>query len=143
MILQSIGYASEFIGPVRHAIEAHSFSAGIAPETIEAKVVQDADRLEALGALGLARCLMTGGAMGRGLLHKSEPFPVNREADDMASSLDHLFVKLLKLPKMMQTEAGRAIANERASFLLSFLRTLADELLIEQSVLESALAKVN
>ncbi len=140
--LESVGYERELIPAVAHAIVAHSFSAAIKPETIEAKVVQDADRLEALGALGLARCLMTGGAMGRQLLHADEPFPVDRDADDAASSLDHLFVKLLKLPAMMQTQTGRSLATERAEFLVQFLRTLASELLIEQSVVDRALARL-
>lgn len=140
--LESIAYDRKLIPAVAHAIAAHSFSAAIAPETIEAKVVQDADRLEALGALGLARCLMTGGAMGRQLLHADEPFPVDREADDAASSLDHLFVKLLKLPSLMQTRSGRSVAEERAEFLVQFLRALASELLTEQSVLDRALAKL-
>ncbi len=141
--LELIDYQRNLIPAVAHAIAAHSFSAAIAPETIEAKTVQDADRLEALGALGLARCLMTGGAMGRQLLHAEEPFPVDREADDAASSLDHLFVKLLKLPAMMQTETGRAMADVRASFLVHFLRTLAGELQVNPSVVDRALAKLN
>ena len=140
--LESVDYDRELIPEVAHAIAAHSFSAAIKPETIEAQVVQDADRLEALGALGLARCLMTGGAMGRQLLQTDEPFPVHRRADDAASSLDHLFVKLLKLPKMMQTKTGRALATERADFLVQFLRTLANELLIDQSILDLAVQKV-
>jgi len=140
--LTSVGYPQELLPEIEHAIAAHSFSAAIAPETIEAKVVQDADRLEAIGALGLARCLMTGGAMGRQLLHASEPFPVNREADDAASSLDHVFVKLLKLPRMMQTATGRAMADERAAFLVEFLRELAKELCVEPCVLERALDRV-
>ncbi len=140
--LESVGYERELIPAVAHAIVAHSFSAAVKPETIEAKVVQDADRLEALGALGLARCLMTGGAMGRQLLHANEPFPVDRDADDAASSLDHLFVKLLKLPAMMQTQTGRSLAVARAEFLVHFLRTLASELLIEKSVLDRALARL-
>ena len=59
---------------IRHAIEAHSYSAGIAPRTIEAKVVQDADRLDALGAIGLARCIAVGAALGRPLYEPDDPF---------------------------------------------------------------------
>ncbi len=140
--LSSVGYAREWLLAIEHAIAAHSFSAAIEPETIEAKVVQDADRLEAIGALGLARCLMTGGAMGRQLLHAREPFPVEREPDDAVSSLDHLFVKLLKLPRMMQTVTGRSMADERAAFLVEFLRELAGELGVQPGVLERALERV-
>lgn len=141
--LVTIGYESSCIAAIQHAIAAHSFSAKITPETLEAKVVQDADRLEAIGALGLARCLMTGGSMGTQLVDPNEPFPVNRLADDAVSSIDHLFVKLLRLPKMMQTEMGKSMAEKRAAFLVSFLRALADELNVDQQVLEKALATVN
>lgn len=140
--LNSVGYESACITAVQHAITAHSFSAKIAPETLEAKVVQDADRLEAIGALGLARCLMTGGVMGTQLVHADEPFPVNRSADDAVSSIDHLFVKLLRLPRMMQTPTGKLMAEKRAAFLELFLRELADELYVDQRTLQRALEKV-
>jgi uncharacterized protein len=140
--LSSIDYPPELIPAIAHAVIAHSFSANIAPESIEAKVVQDADRLEAIGALGLARCLMTGGAMGTQLLHAKEPFPVLRAADDAASSIDHLFVKLLRLPQRMQTATGKSMAEKRVGFLELFLRELAEELDIDPAVLDQALAIV-
>ncbi len=125
--LQELGYPIEYHSAIQHAIAAHSFSAGIPPETCEAKVVQDADRLEALGALGLARCLMTGVAMGTQLMHPEEPFPVRRRADDRRYSVDHLFVKLLKLPALMQTSIGKEMARQRAEFLIVFLEALQQE----------------
>jgi len=137
--LSSIGYESSTLQAIRHAIVAHSFSAKVAPETLEAKVVQDADRLEAMGALGLARCLMTGGTMGTQLVDPEEPFPVNRPADDAVSSVDHLFVKLLRLPQLMQTATGKSMAGKRVAFLEHFLRELADELYIDQQTLQIAL----
>ncbi len=140
--LQSVGYEGSLLPAIEHAIVAHSFSARIAPETTEARVVQDADRLEAIGALGLARCLMTGGAMGTQLVDADEPFPVKRAADDAVSSVDHLFVKLLRLPQMMQTETGKAMASKRVEFLKRFLRELAEELNVDQAVLDRALAKI-
>ena len=65
--LNGAGYPERLLADIRHAIEAHSYSAGIPPRTIEAKVVQDADRLDALGAIGVARCIAVGSALGRPL----------------------------------------------------------------------------
>ncbi len=139
--LMQVGYATSLIPAIQHAIVAHSFSAKVAPESLEAKVVQDADRLEALGALGLARCLATGGSMGVKLLDPEEPFPIERTAEDAKYSVDHLFVKLLKLPAQMQTTAGRHRANQCADFLLHFLHQLATELFIAPEVLNRAIEK--
>ena len=126
--LRSQGYPAEHIAPIEHAILAHSFSARIRPETLEAQVVQDADRLEALGAVGIARTLMSGGAHGTPFYDLSEPFPVTRAADDRASAIDHFFTKLLKVADMMQTAAGRETAQQRADFLKQFLTQLGSEI---------------
>ena len=77
--LESINYPEDLLAPIYHAIEAHSFSANIATKTLEARIVQDADRLEALGAIGIARCLLTGGSMGTPLYEPSDPFAANRD----------------------------------------------------------------
>ena len=141
IFLVAIGYEREFVSEIQHSIRAHSFSAKVAPETLEARVVQDADRLEAIGAIGLARCLMTGGSMGTQLVFADEPFPANRTADDAVSSIDHLFVKLLRLPSLLQTATGRSMAEKRVAFLKNFLRQLAEELFIDQTELERAIEK--
>ncbi len=80
--LESVNYPSDLLAPIYHAIEAHSFSANIPPETLEARIVQDADRLEAVGAIGIARCFLTGGSMGTPLYEPSDPFAENRDLDD-------------------------------------------------------------
>lgn len=122
------GYPPMLIPGVAHAIAAHSFSAGIAPLTIEARVVQDADRLDAIGAVGVARCLILGAQLGRPLYDPVEPFPVRRPADDAVSSVDHFFTKLLGLAGTMATEAGRAEAERRTVFMRDFLRQLGTEI---------------
>ncbi len=113
---------------IAHAIEAHSFTAGIAPRTLEAKVVQDADRLEALGATGLARCLMLGGALGRPLYAPEDPFCEHRAPDDRTATVDHFFAKLLRLEATMQTASGRQEARQRTDFLRAFLAQLRREI---------------
>ena len=126
--LEDAGYPPACLPEIRHAIEAHSFSAGIAPRTVEAKVVQDADRLDALGAIGLARCLAVGTALGRPLYEPVDPFCRTRDPDDRGASVDHFYAKLLKLAASMQTTAGRREAARRTKFLESFLAQLESEI---------------
>lgn len=116
------------IPAVRHAIEAHSFSAAITPQTLEAKIVQDADRLESLGAIGLARVFAVSGSMGGALFDGDDPFAARRELDDKRFALDHFRCKLLKLPVTMQTAKGRALAGHNADFLVHFMAKLSAEL---------------
>ena len=125
--LMRLGFPEERLDAVAHAIEAHSFSAAIAPTTLEAKIVQDADRLDALGAIGLARLFYVAGTMGRALAHPTDPLACDRPLDDRAYSLDHIIVKLAKLPAMMQLDAGRALADARLARLLDFRAEFAAE----------------
>jgi len=113
---------------IAHAIEAHSFSAGIAPQTLEAKVLQDADRLDALGAIGIARTLMLGAEMKREFYQPADPFCKTRGADDSIYTLDHFYCKLLKLEESMQTPAGVREAQQRSVYLRGFLDQLELEL---------------
>lgn len=121
-------FPSECYPAVEHAIEAHSFSAGITPQSIEAKIVQDADRLEALGAIGLARVFAVSGALGVPLFDADDPFADARPLDDRAFALDHFQTKLLRLPDTMQTEMGRELARHNADFLIQFMAKLSAEL---------------
>lgn len=113
---------------VAEAIRTHSFSGGRTPTTREGEVLQDADRLEALGAIGIARCFATGGAMGTGLWHPEDPWGEARPLDDKAWSLDHFACKLLKLRETFRTEAGRREAARRHAVLEAFLEALRQEL---------------
>ncbi len=126
--LSGAGYPQDWLPGIRHAIEAHSYSAEIAPRTLEARVVQDADRLDALGAIGIARWLAVGVALGRPLYQESDPFCTARAPDDCAASLDHFHTKLLKLAATMQTEAGRLEAERRSRFMRAFLDQLRSEI---------------
>ncbi|MEI7375951.1 phosphohydrolase [Dickeya chrysanthemi] len=111
-----------------HAVEAHSFSAGITAQTLEAKIVQDADRLDSLGALGLARVFYVAGMMGRSLFDPQDLFACEREPDDRIYTLDHFRIKLMKLPETMNTAEGKRIAEANASWLVDFLAKLSGEI---------------
>lgn len=126
-ILDTLGFPAEKRDGVRHAIEAHSFSARIEPQTIEAKILQDADRMETLGAIGLARVFYVGGRIGTDLFHATDPLAYHRPLDDLRYSLDHFHTKILKLPDQMNTAPGRAIARERMQIVEAFLRCLHQE----------------
>lgn len=127
--LREAAYPSQHLDAIYHAIEAHSFSAGVAPRTLEAQVVQDADRLDALGAIGLARMLAVGTSLGRPLYAAADPFCTHRSPDDQAYTLDHFYRKLLTLAGTMQTATGRAEAERRTAFLHAFLDQLSSEVL--------------
>ncbi len=138
-VLVTIKYPIVYYDDITHAIESHSFSAAIECKTIEAQVVQDADRLEALGSIGIARCLMTAGSLGQALYDLDEPFPVTRKPDDRKQSIDHFFSKLFTLPATMKTQAGRAEAQVRVSIMVAFLEQLSDELGIAREVVDDAI----
>jgi uncharacterized protein len=126
--LHSRGFPKSKIRGVVHAIEAHSYSAGIEPKTIEAKIVQDADRLDALGAIGIARCLLIGGNLGRPLYDPDDPFCEYRSPDDSVYTIDHFYEKLFKLPDQLHTNAAKKIAVHRTEFMKSYLNQLKEEI---------------
>ena len=126
--LGQAGYPADHIPAIRHAIEAHSFTARIPPETLAARVVQDADRLDAIGAIGIARTLMLGAAMGTPLYDDAEPLPATRPPDDARAVIDHFYTKLLRLAEMMQTETGRREGERRTALMRLYLDELGREL---------------
>lgn len=126
--LEEMAFPNELIDNVCHSVESHSYSAGIAPETIEAKVVQDADRMEALGAIGLARVFYTSGLLRRKMFDPEDPLAERRELDDREYALDHFQVKLLKLSETMQTAAGRRMAERNSDYLREYMGKLLKEL---------------
>ncbi len=126
--LAALGFADAEIENTRHAIEAHSFSAGIEPETLEARILRDADRMDAIGAIGIARAFAVSGQLNRPIYHPDDPFAAGRTPDDRAYSLDHWPVKLLRLAEGMQTATGRAMAQGRVAAMHRFLTDLAGEI---------------
>ncbi|MBY5922752.1 HD domain-containing protein [Ferrimonas balearica] len=128
ILLGEAGYPAEHMEAIHHAIVSHSWSAGIEPTTLEAQIVQDADRLDALGAIGLSRCLMLGGQWNRALYHDADPLGQSRDWDDNQYNLDHLFIKLQHLPDQLRTDAGRAEGQRRWAWMQGYLDQLALEL---------------
>jgi len=116
------------IPAVAHAIAAHSFSAAIPPETLRTEVLQDADRLEALGAIGIARMFHVGGAMSGLLFDAADPMALNRPLDDKRFALDHLEVKLFPIALTMRTAVGREMAQARVEWMRSFRTRLLREI---------------
>ncbi|NPA47096.1 MAG: HD domain-containing protein [Thermococci archaeon] len=110
--LREIGYPEDRTEAVARAIEAHRFSRGPAPDTLEAKILSDADKLDAMGAVGVARVFMYSGEHGR----------------DVETSLRHFEEKILKLKDMMYTETGRRMAEERHEYTLRFIERLRREM---------------
>ncbi|OCP16575.1 MULTISPECIES: HD domain-containing protein [unclassified Ensifer] len=127
-ILRDLGWSAGDISSVAHAILTHSFSANIAPETIEARILQDADRLDAIGMVGAARCFYIAGRMGSGLYDPLDPLAEDRELDDKAFAIDHFETKLFKLADGFQTAAGRRLALERQQRLRDVLAMMLDEI---------------
>jgi uncharacterized protein len=116
---------------ILHAIAAHSFSRGIQPLTVEARVLRDADRLDGLGAIGIVRWAITG-TLRRNTqtktYHPTDPFAEQHTPDDRLYLLDHFFTKLLILQDTMATETGRILAQRRTNFMKIYLAELREEL---------------
>ena len=118
--LNQLGWNAEKIAQTCHTIEAHSFSAGISPKSIEAKILQDADRLDAIGLIGVARCFYVAGRMGSALYDPEDPHAKNRALDDRKDAIDHFETKLLTLASGFQTAEGQRLAKSRHQELLQF-----------------------
>lgn len=127
-VLGELDWPPAQIEAVAHAVAAHSFSAGIEPVTLEAKTLQDADRLDAIGMLGVARCFYVAGRMGSALYDPSDPHASERPLDDRRYALDHFRVKLLKLASGFRTTTGARLASVRHERLQRFLDEFADEI---------------
>lgn len=127
-ILSDLGWAKARIACVAHAIHAHSYSANVTPQTLEAKILQDADRLDSLGLIGVARTFYIAGRMGSQLYHAGDPAGMKRDLDDRTYGLDHFQTKLLKLADGFQTPTGRLLAQERHRQLAAFYDAFLDEI---------------
>lgn len=131
VLLKEWEYPEELHEEIHHAITCHSFSSGVEPQTLEAKVVQDADRLDALGAIGIARAMAVGFSHGNPLYDLDAPFPATRKANDLLNIIDHFYIKLFNLPKTFHTESARKVAQNRIEIMEHYLKVLANEIGVE------------
>lgn len=127
-ILQKLPYSNDEIRIISDAIESHSFSKNKIPKTLEGKILQDADRLDALGAIGIARTFAVGGAEKRSFYNSIDPFCSSRKPDDQEWTIDHFFKKLLVLESKMNTKSGKIEAKRRTKVIKKFLNDLKKDL---------------
>lgn len=126
-LLKEHGYDESKLSAIRTAIIEHSFSRGLTPSTIEAACVQDADRLDAIGAIGVLRCAAVNVEMKTSFYDPADPFAQKRDLDDKTWMVDHYYVKLLKLAETMRTPAARREGEKRVEFMRAFLEQLRSE----------------
>jgi uncharacterized protein len=126
--LESLSWEKARIEIVAGAILSHSFSAGLTPTSIEGRILQDADRLDAIGYTGIARCFYTAGQMTSQLYDRSDPRGAGRPLNDRSFALDHFPLKLLRLAGGFQTSTGRRLAAERARVLHGFYEGMLQEI---------------
>ena len=118
-ILKGEGVPSEDINKVIHIVNNVSFSKGNIPDTLEGKIVQDADRIDAIGAIGIARTFAYGGTKGREMY-----VPENSDGSD---SIYHFYEKLLLLKDKLNTKTAYNMALERNKFMEKFLEEFYKE----------------
>lgn len=127
-VLSGLDWPEDRIGHVCHAIEAHSFSAAITPLTPEAEILQDADRLDSMGFIGVARTFYVAGMRRAAISDAADPAAAERPLDDTRFALDHFRTKLMHLEGGFRTATGRRLAAGRAARLRVFYQGLLEEI---------------
>lgn len=126
-VLEDLDYEQEFIQEVKHCVRSHRYSKEPDPDTLEAKVLSDADNLDALGATGIARTFTYGGEHRRVIADPELPAEKDEEPGG-SNSFNHLEKKILSLKERMYTETGLEIAEQRHNFVKSFVERFKDEM---------------
>ncbi len=125
-ILNETDFPREKIDDVIHCIETHRFRNNLVPKSLEAKILQDADRLDIIGAIGIARVFARGGWSNKPIYDPSVP-PKAKYDGKSESSVNHIYEKLLKTKDTMNTETARKMAEERHKYVEQFLERLLKE----------------
>ncbi|MBK23083.1 MAG: hypothetical protein CME70_03665 [Halobacteriovorax sp.] len=127
-LMKEAGFDDEDCRKAFDVILEHSFSLGKKPSSIESAILQDADRIDALGAIGVMRMVSCGAKFKAKYYESMDPFALNREYDDKKFTLDHFYTKLFKLPDLMNTDSGKEEAAKRVSFMKKFVEQLKNEI---------------
>lgn len=128
-ILKKIqGFPAEKITKVQHAIQYHSFSQRNNTKILEDLILQDADRLEATGAIAIMRTFASAGQMNKPFYSFNDPFCDNRKPQSMIYPLDLFYDRLLLVCDQMYTQKAKILAKERTVFLHRFIKELRREL---------------
>jgi uncharacterized protein len=127
-LLAQAGFDLEEIKKIKQYVIEHSFSKGLKPSSLEAAILQDSDRLDTLGAIGVLRCASVNTQMKTSFYDPFDPLAENRELDDKKFMVDHYFVKIFKLPDLMNTQKGKLEAEKRVAFMKIFLDSLLKEI---------------
>jgi len=127
-IVRPLGWSDARVDGLSHAVETHSFAAGLRPRTLEARVLQDADLLDAIGAIGIARCFHVGGRMGGALYDPADPGADSRVLNDGAFALDHFPAKLFKVADGFLTREGQRMAAARTKLMKEFVAAFRTEI---------------
>jgi len=128
-ILQKIKeYPEEKIEKVKTAIRQCSYAKGIMPELLEAKILQDADGLEAMGAIAIMRTFSYYGTLKISFFHPDDPFARKRPLDSKKYALDLFYSRLLNQEKRLHTKTAKKLVKGRHNFLLAFLKELEEEM---------------
>jgi uncharacterized protein len=126
-LLRQVDFSQSEIEIIQKAIIEHSFSKGLKPSCLEAAIVQDSDRLDALGAIGILRCAAVNTQMKSKFYDPFDPLAEMRELDDKNFMLDHYMVKLYKLPELMNTPEAKVMAEARVQYMKTFIKELMGE----------------
>lgn len=121
-------FKSHEIKIIQEIIKEHSFSKGVKPSTLEAAILQDADRLDALGAIGILRCTSISALIKGRYYHPMDPFGKERDLDEFHFVIDHFFQTLFKLPNLMNTPQAKKMAEQRIKFMQNFIDQISGEI---------------
>lgn len=125
-VLKEVNFPNEKIAEVLHCIEMHRFKKGMKAESLEARILQDADRLDIIGAIGIARVFTRGGWSNQPIHDPTIP-PKEKYDGISLTAVNHIYEKNLKVKDTINTKTAKRIAEERHRFVEQFLDRLLKE----------------